>query len=420
MKKIKSIIRFPAFVAKKYLLSRGEPRFTSFLTLVAVCGVAVGIAALIVVISVMTGFGNDLRTKLMGFNPHVTVVYPAPGAPEIADKIKTNYEEVLEIDQFVEGEVIIKSDSDHGLGAVGAKILGIDRIPERMIANAEFYWGENEYDRAWFNRLVPPIKKGVILGNEMLYLLNVFPDFRDEVQLISPFGGIDPLGNPIPKRREYAVVGGFKSGFFEYDIKYALLAFDEAKKLLRSQGRYGLQIMINDSNDADEFVKSLQNFLGPTYTVSSWTGKNKRLFAALKLEKVAMTCLLFLIIVIASFSIVGVVLMIFFAKRRDLAILMSVGSSRKNIESIFLIHGGLIGSAGAILGSLLGLVICLLIKRSNIVLPPSYYLDYLPVSINIPMILLMACGGIIISLLAAYYPARRAAQTDPIQLLRYE
>jgi lipoprotein-releasing system permease protein len=254
----------------------------------------------------------------------------------------------------------------------------------------------------------------------MLFQIGVFPDINDRVHLISPFGGVGPLGDPIPKRREYSVIGGFKSGFFEYDVKYVLMSLQEAYRLLGAQGRYGLQIMINDPAEVPRFEKNLRKFLGSTYDVSSWTAKNKRLFAALKLEKVAMTFLLFLIIVIASFSIVGVTLMIFFSKRRDLAVLMAIGASRKKIEQIFLIHGGLIGLAGAIIGLILGLAVCLIVARSGIVLPASYYLDYLPVSINPLVVLLIVFGGVAISLIAAYYPARRAAATDPIELLRCE
>lgn len=415
-----SPIRFPSFVAKRYLFSRGEPRFTSFLAAVAVCGVAVGIAALIVVISVMTGFAKDLESKLMGFNPHVTVLFPGQGSSEIAEEIKKNFSDVKDVGPFVTGEVIAQSVRGESSGAMGAKVYGVKTIPKRMFQTAKFYWGGGVEGEVWWHKIVSPLDEGVILGHEMLYQIGVYPDFEDRVHLIAPFGGIDPLGNLMPKRREYKVSGGFKSGFFEYDIKYILMPYDEAVKLLGSQGRYGLQIMLKNAHDVNGFTEKLGKFLGQSYEVSSWTAKNKKLFAALKLEKLAMTFLLFLIIVIASFSIVGVALMIFFSKRRDLAVLMAMGASQKNIEKIFLLHGGFIGLIGALSGTVIGFILCMIIARSNIVLPPSYYLDYLPVSINGWLMLVMGLGGIAISLAAAYYPAKRAAATDPVALLRYE
>lgn len=434
MNRIKSLIYFPAYVARKYLIGRGEPRFALFLTIVAVCGVAIGVAALIVVISVMAGFGRDLESKLMGFNPHVTVECPASGpvsagagrgCREVAKRISSNFEGVEEVNPFVIGEVVIQAPGAEGLSAMGAKVFGLSRIPARMFKTAKLYWGGGIYGRPWWLSWMPPLKRGVVLGQEMLYQIGVHPDFGDRVQLIAPFGGIDPLGNPAPVRREYQVVGGFRSGFFEYDVKYVLMSIDEAERLLKNQGRYGLQIMLSgrgalSPRSTGRFVADLQRFLGPAYEVTAWTKKNKRLFAALKLERIAMTFLLFLIIVIASFSVVGVTLMIFFSKRRDLAVLMAMGASKRNISRIFLFHGGWIGLSGALLGSALGIATCFVIKRSDIVLPPSYYLDYLPVAIDGSLILLVALGGIIMSVAAAFYPARRAAETDPVALLRYE
>jgi len=289
-----------------------------------------------------------------------------------------------------------------------------------MKNNTKFYWTSNPLSDVWIGRIANPLAKGVIVGEEMVYQIGAYPDFESHVQLIAPFGGIDPMGNPIPTRREYPVAGSFRSGFFEYDTKYVLMKYDEAKRLLKSQGRYGFNIMLNDPATVGKYVKRLKNFLGDRYVVSGWAEKNRRLFAALKLERIAMSFLLFLIIIIASFSIIGVTLMIFFSKRRDLAIIMALGASRATIERIFLLHGGLIGFLGALIGMTLGGAGCYFIARSNIALPPSYYLDYLPISVNGYLIFAVAAGGILMSVLASYYPAHRAAEIDPIELLRYE
>lgn len=412
--------RFPAYVARRYLLSKGEPRFAFFLTVVAVFGVAVGIAALIVVISVMSGFSSELESKLVSFNPHITVMVSGAKPGNFISQIRSNFKGISEIKPFVTGEVIVQPKGGGTLSAAGARVLGLTDIPPRMTERSKFYWGGGISGSPWWQRFIPPLKRGVVLGNEMLYQVGVHPDFGDRVWLIAPFGSVDPLGNPAPEKREYKVVGGFRSGIFEYDMKYIIMSLAEARRLLKDQGRYGFQIMLSDTGNIEKFSKNLQKYLGKSFEVSGWTEKNRRLFAALKLERLAMSFLLFLIIIIASFSVVGVVLMIFFSKRRDLAVLMSMGATRRMISRTFLFHGGWIGLAGAVIGTVAGLVICYIIERSDIVLPPSYYLDRLPVSVNVPAVLLIALGGVLISVLAAYYPARRAAGVDPVELLRHE
>ncbi len=420
MKRINALIQFPAYLARKYLTSRGEPRFASLLTIVAILGVAVGIAALIVVISVMSGFGEDLERKLMGFNPHITVAYPGYGSRDVQKQIVQNFSGIEEMHPFVRGEVVIQTGRDETLGAMGAKILGLKEIPSRMSANADFFWPGGVKNETWWQPYFNPLERGVILGNEMIYQIGAHPDLGDTVMLIAPFGGVDPFGNPSPMRREYQVVGGFRSGFFEYDLKYVLMSLDEARRLLRGQGRYGLQIVLEDPRQTEFVVRDLQKFLGSDYDISGWTEKNQRLVAALKLEKMAMIFLLFLIIVISSFSVVGVTLMNFFSKRRDLAVLMAMGASPRMISRIFLFNGGWIGFAGAGLGALIGLGLCWIIARSNFMLPPSYYLDYLPVSVNPLMVFGVALGGVLISMMAAFYPAHRASRMKPVELLRYE
>lgn len=413
----------PYFIARRYLFSKGDSRFASFLTVVSILGVTIGITALIIVISVMNGFSKDLKSKLMGFNPHVTVLGPSDQLPIVSEDIKNNFKDVENADLFTEGEIVIQTPLQNRALAVGGRVIGIKNIPQRMLDSAVFYSdhsmvGKESSDLKDYSN--DDLNSGVILGSEMMYQLEVFPGIEDTVQLIAPFGDLDPLGNPTPLRREYVVAGGFRSGFYEYDNMYLFLKYNEAKKLLGMQSRDGVFVTLKNPNKAQHIAGKISKYLGDNFKVSAWSAKNKRLFAALKLEKIAMSFLLFLIIIIASFSIIGVAMMVFFSKRKDLAVLMSIGASRKNIKKIFLIHGGLIGFIGSLLGVIIGLVLCLLIKKTNIALPASYYLDYLPVSINGLIVFLVAFGGILISLVASYYPAKRASSMDPLQLLRYE
>lgn len=411
-------IFFPASTAWRYLTCRGEPRFASFLAVVSILGVAVGIAALVVVISVMIGFGRDLESKIMGFSPHITIMFDSNDSFDIAKGIEENFREVKDIEPFVVGEVIVQAQGSDGMSPMGAKVLGMKNLPERMTEGVKFFWGNESRGRLWWHGFWPPLEMGVILGADVGYQIGVNPYWGDVVQLIAPFGGLDPLGNPIPARREYQVVGQFESGFYEYDVKYILMKYDEAKRLLKDQGRYGLEITLRDKDKVEKALPRLRRFLGGGFDVSSWSEKNKRLLAALKLERFAMTILLLLVIVIASFSITGVSLMVYFSKMKDLAILKAIGANRGKISAIFLWYGAFIGMAGAVLGMRVGVGLLKLIEGFR--LPETYYLDHIPVYISLPLLVVIGFSGVLISLIASVYPSMMAAATDPVDLLRYE
>lgn len=407
-------------MAGRYLFSKGEPRFSFFLTTVAVAGIAVGVAALIVVLSVMTGFTSHLEKRLRGFNPEVTVFTDLAPDGTVAKKMKENFPEIISVDSIITGEVILKTNSEANETAVGAKVVGLTNIPERMRETAVFYWSDEAFGNAWWHHYISPLDGGVVLGSELIYQTAYSPDFGGKVLLISPFGGIDPMGNPAPVKREYTLLGAFKSGLFEYDMKYILMPYGEASRLLRSQGRHSYAVSVKEGADIPRLIGRLKNLLGEKYTVSGWDEKNRRLFAALSLERRAMSFLLGLIIVIASFSIAGVTMMIFFGKRRDLAIMMSMGARKKSVAAIFITHGALIGLVGSFLGTVIGLILCLVVWQSHIPLPPSYYLDYLPVKVGPLQIMVIFLGGVLISIAASFYPARRSLTVDPVKLLRYE
>lgn len=423
MKRFRGLIRFPAFIASRYFFSRGAVRFASFMTVIAVFGVAVGVAALITVMSVMSGFSQELESKLKGFNPDITVnLREAPSDAQI-NQIRTKFKEVSLVTPFVTGEAVVQLAGDDGFSAVGAKIFGYKEIPPGILETADFFWRSEGFLPVWLKDLAMSFSDGVILGAEMMYQMGIVPEVNTVVQIIAPFGGVDPFGNPSPVRREYPVSGGFRSGFFEYDVKYLMMPYDEAVRLLGTQARYGLQITVSPKGWGDKnrpVITGLKTYFNDGSSVTGWTEKNKKLFLALKLEKVAMSIVLALIVVIASFSIIGVVLMLFFSKRLDLAVMLSVGAGRKKIRSIFIALGGMIGLVGSLLGVVLAVIVCYVIKRSDIVLPPTYYLDRLPVSLNIGLVITVVVVGVLISLFASYYPARRASEIDPVALLRGE
>jgi lipoprotein-releasing system permease protein len=207
---------------------------------------------------------------------------------------------------------------------------------------------------------------------------------------------------------------------FEYDSKYVFVSLAEARRLLGAQAQDGFRILLTDPSAAPAIAANLRQRLGDSWKVESWDIQNKKLFAALKLERLAMSGILLLIILIASFSIVGVLMMVVSSKRKDIAILRSMGMNARSIRKIFLMYGMRIGTVGSLLGGLLGSALCLALTRWPIRLPASYYLDILPVSWSLVATIIFITSGIVIAMIASLYPISQATSEDPVAILRYE
>lgn len=407
------------WIAKRYFSSRQRQRFLPLLTIVSICGVALGTMALVVVLSVMRGFGSELEKKFMGFNSHVTITKTPDTKKFTADEIRSLLPSGSEIHSFVEGEAIAQTSSMGDLIATGVKVRGIATDGSGFSKTVEFYFplGSGKFGELESQSNTLP---GIILGYEILSQLTVHPDFEDKIDLVAPLADVGPTGEMEPRIRTYRLIGSFSSGVFEYDSKYVFVSLDEAKRLLGAQQIEGYHITLKDASSAPAIAAMLREKMGSGWRIESWNVQNKKLFAALKLERLAMGVILILIILIASFSIVGVLMMVVSTKRKDIATLRSVGMNSRSIRKIFLYHGMLIGAIGSIIGGILGSVLCIALWRWPVRLPASYYLSILPVEWSLFWTLIFIICGIFIAMTASWYPVTQATQEDPVVTLRYE
>lgn len=372
-----------------------------------------GTLALVTVLSVMRGFSGELERKMMGFNAHIQIVKKdSSNTYDIKAEENILSGKLRSISPFVEGEAIAQTKSIEQVEAAGVKVKGISPSFLEDLRDVEFYFPSK--------KLPSPEGKNIILGGELLSQLSVYPDFDDIVELVAPLAEVGPTGELEPRLASFELAGSFNSGIYEHDSKVVFISLEEARGLLGVQATEGWQIMLKDPFEAPRLAKILSSKLGDDFRINSWDDQNKKLFAALKLERIAMGAILSLMILIASFSIAGLVMMVVYGKRKDIAILRSVGLSAKNVQKVFLCYGLWIGLVGSIIGAFLGSLLCLLLNIRPIHLPSAYYLSILPVEWSLGWTSLFVFIGIVVSVAASLYPVRQATAEDPVLSLRYE
>jgi len=406
--------RYPLFIALRYLMSKKKHRSVSFNTLISIAGVALGVMALLVVLSVMSGFHEDLQNKILGVNAHVVVLSYSGQIDDYAAKVNqiSELQGVKAASPFLMGQVMLSyRDRAHGIF-----IRGVD--PEHEIQTIEIHdhMREGNFD-AIGNPQDPP---GILLGRELAANLGVFLD--DIVNVISPVGEMGPLGL-IPRVKRFRVVGIFEIGMYEYDANLAIGSLRSVQDFMRfDDGVNGIEVRLDDIYAAAEMKKKIAGILGPRYYSRDWIEMNKNLFSALKLEKFTMFVILTLIILVAAFNIVSTLIMNVLEKEREIAILKTMGSTNRAIMSIFMIQGLLIGLTGTAIGLLCGYLIGYMLNTYEIIKLPAdvYYLSHLPVKMKSSDFLAVCSSAILISFIATIYPAWQASRLNPVDAIRYE
>ena len=408
------------WIAGRYFSHKGRQRFLPLMTVVSISGVALGTMALVVVLSVMRGFGGEIQKRFMGFNSHITITRTSDAKALSAEEIQAYLPKDSAVIPFVNGEAIAQTQSMGEMIATGVNVRGVlPEAPEAFSSSVNFYFPEGSARFAELNKSSGSAS-GVILGGEILSQLTVHPDFEDEIDLVAPLAIVGPTGELEPNIRTYRLVGSFKSGVFEYDSKFAFISLPEARKLLGAQAQEGYYVALKDPHSASKIAYGLKDRIGQAFRIESWDVQNKKLFAALKLERIAMSAILVLIILIASFSIVGILMMVVSTKRKDIAILRAQGMSAPSIKRVFLIYGILIGAIGSLTGGILGTALCAALWHWPIRLPASYYLDTLPVEWSLWSTVVFVACGILIAALASLYPVSQTTAEKPVVTLRYE
>lgn len=413
-------MRFEFFVALRYLFARRKEAFIYIISTMSVLGVAIGVAALVIVLGVYNGFTTDIRDKILGANAHIIITGHLSGADL---PMHSNLDAVLKrIDAtpgvvgstpFLYAEGMLSSPR----GVKGVVFRGIDphTAPQVLSILGNLTSG-NVADLSADGAL-----PGVLIGNELAQRLSL--KVGDRVNLLSPAGQKTAAGFQ-PRIRPYKVAGIFQTGMFEYDSSLGFVSLPAARDLLGlPEGRIsGVEVTVENVYKADDVAEALRAELGPQASVRTWMDMNANLFAALKLEKIGMFIVLAMVVLVGSFSIVTTLVMLVMEKTRDIAILMSMGATRGMIRRIFMLQGTIIGIVGTLLGYILGISIALLLQRYQFIkLPPGVYtLDHLPVLLNWLDIVIVGAAAMTLCFLATLYPARQASRLEPAEALRYE
>lgn len=415
-------MRYEFFIGLRYLLARRRETFISLITVISILGVMIAVTTLNVTIAVMTGFEEVLRDRLLGINAHVSLVKPGDYLTEYQDIIGRVLEEegVLAAAPSIYGQVMVTS----GSRVSGVVVRGID--PDRVNGVVDIQRFIKEGSLQGLKR--PGMLEvegrtvslpGVILGARLAGQLGVM--VGDPIQVISPFGSPTVIG-VIPKLRRFVVAGLFKSGMYEYDSTLVYMNLSDVQRFFElGDAVSNIEIRVQDVYQAQEVAKRIQQKLGFPYLVEDWTRLWPGVFDALQWERRVYILVLLLMVLIAAFNIISTLIMVVMEKRRDIAILQSMGATRRSIRRIFLIKGCVIGMVGTLLGTLFGYVICLLLKRYQFFeIPDVFLVSKVPVSMSIAYFALVALASFLICLLASIYPARKAAKLDPVEIIRYE
>jgi lipoprotein-releasing system permease protein len=409
-------MEFPyhVFVALRYLKSKKKHRSLSFNTAISMGGVALAVMALLTVLSVMSGFHEDLQNKILGVQTHLVVLDFSGTMEEYESVMETAREHprVLSVSPFVLGQVMISA----GGRAQGVLFRGVDPALEVETTEIERHMQEGSI----LSLAEPGEFPGIVLGRALADRLGAV--LGDTVKVISPFGGMGPLGN-VPKVKRHEVVAIFEIGMFEYDSNLALTSLGPAQDFLEMGASVtGVELRVDDIYRTGAIGRDLKDELGYPYYTRDWIEMNRNLFAALKLEKLAMFVILTLIVLVAAFNIVSTQIMNVIEKEREIAILKAMGATSRGIMGIFILQGFLIGIVGTAIGLAGGFGLSYAINEFQIIKLPAdvYYLSHLPARMNLADFIAVSVSAVIISFLATIYPARQAARLDPVEPLRYE
>ena len=407
---------FEFFVARRYLFSHRKQAFIYVISLMSIIGVALGVAALVVVLGVYNGLTTDMRDKILGANAHGIVLSYIPDAfgknPGLRDEILRT-PGVTGATPFIYTEVMLSS----GDGVKGLMLRGVDPRTAPGVLSMLKAIKKGSINGLETGDGTP----GIIIGEELAKHIGLGMGSR--VNLLSPSGEKTTAGFQ-PRIRPFEVAGIFKTGMYEYDSSLAFVTLDAARELLGLDPGFlsGIEITVDDVYRADEITKELTDNIGNPFYARSWMDMNANLFAALKLEKIGMFILLIMVVLIGSFSIVATLVMLVMEKTRDIAVMMSMGATRKMIRRIFMYQGTIIGFVGTMLGYALGLTVDYLLKRYQFIKLPEnvYTLDHLPIIITVPDVLIIGGAAMLLCFLSTLYPARQASRLKPADALRYE
>lgn len=408
------------YVGLRYTATKRSNHFISFISLASMLGLMLGVAALIVVLSVMNGFDRELKQRILGMVPHATITeYGRPmGDWQAVQGSVEASPEVLASAPFIQAQGMLTNR-----GVVrGVMVYGVDPDSERKVSILGNHIKSGSLDALGNQRF------GIVLGDLLARYLGV--RVGDKVTLVLPEASVSVAGM-VPRLKRFTVVGTFEVGA-ELDASLAYISMGDAAKIKRYKGDVidGIRIKFDDLFTAPQKARQIANTLDGYYRTSDWTRTHGNLFQAIQLEKRMIGLLLFLIVLVAAFNIVSTLVMVVTDKKADVAILRTLGATKGRIMRIFMVQGTVIGIVGTALGGVLGITLALTVsdlvawvERTfgiEFLSADVYFISYLPSDLQWPDVFTICGTALIISFLATIYPAYRAAKTHPAEALRYE
>jgi lipoprotein-releasing system permease protein len=417
---------FELFVGMRYTRAKRKNHFISFISSTSMIGIGLGVAALIVVLSVMNGFQKELRTRILGVASHLEIT----GANnqlkdwQAVRSYSAKQPQVLASAPYITAQGMLS----YGSGVQGAIVRGILPAEEDQVADLGRHMKMGRLQN------LRPGEFGIILGTDLALALGA--EVGDKVVLLAPQGQFTPTG-VVPRLKQFRVVGLFQIGMYEYDVGLALIHMDDAAKLYRMGDQVsGVRLKLNDLFDAPAIAGAMSQQLNAlssqqsVYYVTDWTQQHANFFRAVQMEKRVMFIILTLIVAVAAFNIVSTLVMAVTDKRADIAIMRTFGASPASILTIFMIQGALIGVIGTIVGAILGILIALNIDtiipfieglfHVQFLAKDVYYISDLPSELIWSDVITIVLLSFVLSLLATIYPSWKASKINPAEALRYE
>ncbi|MEM7258853.1 MAG: lipoprotein-releasing ABC transporter permease subunit [Pseudomonadota bacterium] len=408
------------FVGLRYTRAKRRNHFISFISLISILGIALGVTALITVMSVMNGFEKELRERILGAASHATITLfeqPMLNWRELAEAAVV-HPEVEGAAPYVEGQVMVVK----GKQVTGIVVRGVLPEEESAVSDIATKMVAGELTD------LQPGSFEIVLGSALAQYLGAV--VGDKITVITPEASVTPVG-VLPRMKRFTVRGIFDIGMFEYDRNFAIMHADDASVLMKlNKGYTGVRLRLDDMFAARRVASDLARDVGEDYWVSDWTHQHANFFRAVRTEKTVMFVILSLIVAVAAFNIVSTLVMVVTDKQAAIAILRTMGSSPRSIMMIFLIQGALIGLIGTALGLLGGITLALNVEtlvpaierffQTQFLPKDVYYIDVLPSELDYNDVVRVGTLALVLTLVATLYPAWRAARTEPAEALAYE
>jgi lipoprotein-releasing system permease protein len=408
------------FIGLRYTRAKRKNHFVSFIAFVSIAGVALGVFALIVVLSVMNGFGNELRDRTLSMTSHATMTGfdGALGSWDQAAEQALQNQDVLAAAPYIRKEVML-SNGQRVSGALVRGILpgyekNVSQVADKMVSGELSDLRAGEY--------------GIVIGRELANTLGVYEG--DRITVITPQATVTAVG-VMPRLRRFKVVGVFEVGMHQFDSAMAYMHLRDAAKLFKMNDRVtGIRLKLADLFEAPRITRELDKVFGEEFWVRDWTKQNKNFFRALKTEKTVMFIILLMVVAVAALNIVSTLMMSVTDKKADIAILRTMGISPRSIMMIFIVQGAFIGLLGTVIGVAAGVPVALNVFEivswleqvfSTDFLPSDvYYISDVVADVRFDEVVTYAVSAFFVTILATIYPAYRAAKTLPAEALRYE